>query len=374
MSNYRKNPGKSDYSFAFSRELRNATRGVTYALANSVDPLGKKNLVPNWGELINVNPNRWVNFIQRVYNREGQLLKTYNVKLAPLGEVDTQCGHENGQGAYLCEFIPEDGSTQYLSTVARYSENSLRRRPAETYNFAFALEGRAGADEPIYAPIRNERGECWSEQTWLEIANVREVPVIATVTYRDADGLALGSSGPTKVTIQPKAQVYLHASGMLTIGGVGSAEVSANQPGSIVAQSMFYYYDCKTNRVQSGFASALRTAQEQLQIGTYNTNLGMSNYLQVVSITPNPFDLNVTFGWRSPGANDLQILSPGSVRIDPRESVRIGLNSGPFARSPNTYGTVTLSSGLSRSYIAEVIRVREDSSGRIDFISTTSVR
>jgi len=50
MSNYRLNPDGQSYSFAFAKELRNPTQGVTYASSNSIDPQGSGFLVPNQRE------------------------------------------------------------------------------------------------------------------------------------------------------------------------------------------------------------------------------------------------------------------------------------------------------------------------------------
>ncbi len=364
MSNYRLNPDGTSYSFAFAKELRNPTRGNTYASGNAIDPQGRGYLVPNWTEIINLDSTSR-KFTYRLYNQEGKRVKSMVVNVPARGERDIEAGHEEGPGVYLSEIIPHDGAAKYFSTVTRYSPNSTSGSEAATYNFAIPLDGRAGNGGRQFAAITNRVGSCWSQTNWVEVINVREKNVTAKLTFRDDAGKTLGS---TSEKIKPLSQKHFNASALLPKNVVGSVEISGDAPGSLIAQSAVYFHDCQVNALQSSYASAARIPGQDVMAGSVNTFLGMTNFLSMIGTNGSTSDFDIT------GMSFGEPLNPVSVQLSGRKTVVLNLNSeSALDAKPNSYGTVIVRSPQAGQAVAEIIRLREVN-GRVDFAMPTAVQ
>lgn len=364
MSNYRLNADKESYSFAFAKELRNPIRGRTYATGNSFDPIGLGYLVPNWAEIVNLD-NKTRKFTYRLYNQAGEILSSQVVQVPALGERDVQAGHEAGEGAYLAEFIPDDGATDYFATVTRYSSNAPGGQVPETYNFAFPLDARAGNGDKQYALISNDVGSCWSQTNWFEVINVREKPITAHLTFRGKDGEKIDQ---TSYLLDPMSQYHFNASALLDKGQNGTVILSASDPGSLIAQSSVYYHDCADNILQAGYSAPARIPGQDVQAGTVNTFLGMNNILTLISTTKDETALVLEV--RSFG----ELLSEQEQTLDGYHGLGFDLNDANiFGTAPDIYGTLTLRTDGAQKVLAEILRLREVN-GRVDFAMPTAIQ
>jgi hypothetical protein len=373
MSSYRAN-SDGTFSFAFSRELRNPTRGKTYATGNTYDPQGAGNLVPNWLEIINVS-SEVQTFTYRLFNQEGANVYERVVSIDPLGEVDMQAGHEitdaSGkvlEGVYLAEVSPHDGAAEYLVAVTRYSSNAPAGVTSDTYNFAFALEGRAGSGTPQYMPINNQVGACYSQTNWVEVVNTREIPVTATLVFRGTDGIV--RAAPTDLQLAAKSQYHFNAGALLDSGDVGSVSVLSSDQGALITQSLVYYHDCAENKVQTAYVSLGRLAGAAKQAGSINTFLGMKDELRVITTASQQIEVAAelrTFdSISSPVSDVLTLQSLGTTFVESGSSV--------MSVTEDRYGALTLTTKEQGSFVAEVLRVRELPDGRVDFAIPTAVQ
>ncbi|MBL7662498.1 hypothetical protein JNK13_07075, partial [bacterium] len=367
MSNYRKDEGTgaNTYSFGFAKELRNPTLGNTYSIGNSYDPQGAGFVVPNWTEIINLDiiPR---DFVYNLYSQSGQIVQRKVVTVPPLGERDINAGHENGQGAYLSEVQPLDGATKYFANVTRYASNNRAYGGVSNFFFAFPIDSRAGNGDQQLMNTSNQTGQCWSNTNWIEVANVREIPVTATVKFRSASGVLLGQASQV---LQPRAQYHFNASSLLPKGEVGSVELTSSDRGSLVATSSVYFHDCQVNQVQTAYATLGRLLGQNVQAGTYNNFLEMKNLFKVSCSPGNPSDFRLQL--RSSG----QTLFDQNI-IDCRTASAVQYNlsdASTFGTSQNTYGTVKLRTAQPRRILADVVRLREVS-GKADFAMPTQIQ
>ena len=373
MSFYRPNEDGATYSFAFAREFRNPTRGITYGTANTYDPQGMGNLVPNWAEVINFE-DVYKSFTINIYDQKGLKKYTKSFTLPPLGELDVQAGHEfvdeNGkvaEGVFLVEVVPNDFSARYFLSVSRYSSNSPGGVDPGTYNYAFAIEGLTGTREPLYAPIRSHlsgvQGVASSTAVtnWVEVANVGSGYAFVTLTFRDANGNVIDQATDW---LAPKSQHHYNASALLPKGTSGSVQVNSDSP--VIVQSLSYIHGAQ-NDLQSGFVVPGRTRARAEQAGTINSFLQMQNVLDVFSTATSTvnmfFNISSFHGTTYSGAFDLGQNSTAAISI----------NNNPTVNFPaNTYGALLLTSGGEGQSLSQVLRVRTVD-GAVDFVMPTQV-
>jgi hypothetical protein len=371
LSVYRSEPGQEylpdlskDYSFAYSRELRNSIRGITYAVSNTYDPLGVGNLMPNWLEIVNLDSTDQV-FSVRIYDQAGNILHNSDgdkpVVVPAYGEIDLQAGHEFGENYYLIEIVPREGNGNYLASVMRYSTNSSAVGKRDSFNYAFPIEAVTGTGERKFMMSSNQAGECWSQSNWLEIANVRNSKVSATFTVYASSGKVVGQ---TEIKLTPHSQQHFNAGAMLPYGDLGFVELTPSDAGSLVAQSTVYYHDCEENKVQSAFTSTSKNPLSQRSVGSYNTVLEMDTVTRIFNISGSDFRVSIT------ADDDIVLFDDQLGRMNAQEN---RMSEQLTSKSQvGAYGNLVFRSGMSKSLIADVLRIRFKD-GKVDFSFSTSV-
>ncbi len=364
---YRQNPGAEDYSFAFARELRNPITGQAFATGNSYDPQGKGYLVPNWMEIANIDEEVRI-FTHKVYNQDGEVIQDRTISLPPFGQYDINAGHEFGEGVYLNEVIPHSTTAPYLAAVSRYSSNHNSGAEAATYNFAFSLQAKSGKEEAQYTAITNDTGACWSQTNWVEVVNTLNESATATIIFRDALGNTIDSDS---MTLAPRAQYHFNGSAILAESGAvrGSVAVVGDKADSLLVQSLIYYHDCKSNGVQTAYASVGKTPQGAVQIGSLNTNLDMTNILSLIPVDMVGFDTTIKINTFTTGERETTISSSEFAvqEVSFEEGSALEMN-------PDVYGTVTVETVEVDQVVAETLRIRERADGGIDFVIPTMVK
>ncbi len=377
MSNYRQNPGASSFSFAFARELSNPIRGASYSASNTYDPQGSGYLVPNWTEVINLSASKAAKFLYNLYDQGGARILSERFTLPPLGERDLQAGHEirNPDGSvdenvYLVEVIPEDENAEYLMYVSRYSSNAPGAN-ALTYNYAFSLEGRNGESESVFAPITAERREdlCATTSNWVEVVNVRDIPVRARAIFKNVGGTITGDQ---RMVLAPKSQFHFNATAMLPAGGLGTVEISSEEPKGLISQSLVYYHDCEVNQLQTAYVTPLAKRGNSSLAGTANTFLEMENLFRTYATVPD--SVTVQYSIRPVGGDEVS----DAFILQEQRIKEINLNNNPvFSLPSNSYGILTLATGAAGDAASQVLRLRRDIStgrARIDYVMPTAVR
>jgi len=279
-----------------------------------------------------------------------------------------QAGHEYGEGVYVSEFIPQDGAAKYFASVTRYASNAPEGTVPTSYNFAFPLDSKTGNGDKQYMRITNKTGSCWLQTNWVEVMNVRDKAVTARVIFRDASGAMVGE---TPFNYAPRSQYHFNASALLPKDIDGSVEVSSSDPGALITQSLVYFHDtCGSNSLQTAYASPGRIAGQDVQAGSFNTNIQMKNQLNIIGTTAQATPVNVEV--RADGqllsqiVNSLGSLSTNALDLN---------NASIFGTRQNQYGTITLRTpSMPKRIVAENLRVRESVPGKIDFVMMTAIQ
>ena len=372
MSNYKLNSDGATYSFAFSKELRNPKRGVSFATANSFDPQGQGYTVPNWLEIINLD-TVGREFTYKLYLQDGSLQHSETITVPSLGEKDFPAGHTFGEGVYLAEIIPTDGATNYFSTVTRYSSNEVIFT-GDSFNFAIPIDARAGTSENIYVPITNKTGDCWRQTNWVEIVNTREKAVTATVEFYNLNGAVLSTQ---EISLKSKEQQHLNASGVLaTLGNSssGSIRVKGSDRGSIISQGLVYYHDCGSNLTQTAYATSARIPGRNVQSGTFNTFLGIKNQLSIVSTTSEASSAELRALYLMPSNQSQLVESMYGTVLNPLQAETLLVNSSDiFSLPENTNGILRGNTNLPGQILIENLRLRIVGN-RVDFAMPTVIQ
>ena len=390
LSNYRQNQDKRTFSYGFARELRNPLQGITYTTTNTNDPQGRGYQVPNWVEVIylgNGSNQNQEGFTVHLYDRTGKLIRTAKRRLFPLTEFDITGGHaildETGNAveeAYLAEVIPDNPNAEYFLSGARYSSNSPINVLPETYNFAFAVDGRKGSDKKVLASISSEAFECGNIQSYIEVANITNQDIEIKVKYRDRFGNTIKIKQPggseknaIRQIFKPKSQFHFNATAMLEKNEIGTVQISSTTPNSFIAQTLNYVFDCDANQVLSAYVSVAKGESKQIQLGSINTFLGIENVLRLINISKNGnsnslLDINTINGQTF---DFLQSVFQLGIKD-------LNLNTEPQILLPTKqYGTIRIESGADNETIGEVLRIRKaiiNGKSKIDFIMPTAVK
>ena len=365
------------YSFAYSREFRNPTRGNTFATANTIDPQGLGNEIANWVEIMNVDSVAR-RFTVRIYNDKGKIVfdsdNDFDAKGRPKsrivvparGERDVQGGHGLGQGVFLVEVQPTDGGTNYFTSVTRYGSLTPPGIKYENFNFAFPIDAKSGNGDTQFVPIANLQGQCWSQSNWVEIVNVSGSSVQASMKFRNQRGQLLGSR---RITLKPTAQSHFNTGALLPLNGYGTVEIKPNKAGSIIGQSTFYYHDCEENKIQSAYSSPAYISGQESQVGSYNRYLKMNNYVTVMSTSSEKQVFSLDIRNETGSRTAIQEKS-----IDSYRSSRFDISDPKlFKTKPDSFGQMMFKTNKVRKLMIENVRIRE-LEGKIDFAFPTAVR
>ena len=231
-----------------------------------------------------------------------------------------------------------------------------------SYSFAFPISARAGNGEIMQVGISSELGV----SNWLEVANVKPIPVGVNVEIYNQAGQLLEIE---TLNIPAFSQVHLNVSSKLASESFGFARVIPEEAESIIGQSMFYFRDLSTGSVEAMFGSMLREAYGLNNFGSYNLFLGMENRLKITNVSNSTQNFGLTVKNRF-GADYGQTHS-----FQPNESREFLLHDfSTYLTSPNTYGVLELESDSRGELIGEILRLRPETTTSIDFLSPTSVR
>ncbi len=366
ISHYSLAPDGQSFEFAYSRELRPTVRGVTYATGNTMDPKGGGFPIYNWMEIYNVE-DVGQGFKYKLYDQDGnQVGDTQSFIIPPYGRWDLQAGHEHGEGVYLAEVIPTDGKRRYLSGITRYGHLHDKNGNFQRYNFSYPINSRPGNGETQYLIVSNQKGGCWSQSNWVEVANVRNKTVVATLRFRDSDGVDIGE---TEVPLRPMGVQHVNASGMLPLGFNGSVTLSASDAGALVAESVVYFHDCEENEIQSAFSTPGRSAGYTYQTGSYNHFVDSNNHIRILNVSDDSTDVRLDIrGVDSSQAEHFQTLAPKGML-----NINIS-NPNVVALPSDSYGTVSVQSPEENTVLGDNIRIRETVDGRVDFVVPSAMR
>lgn len=366
---YLQDRSNSNFQFAFGSPFVSPTRGNTAVSFNtmqpSLEPKDAQNQVSNWLSIVNLSKQAQ-SFSVLEYSLTGELQNSTAVLVSPRGRSDVEAGAGLAPTTGLIQIVPDNTQAPFIAQLMRYGSDSPVGVPPTSYKFAFPLLALEKSIEPIYAPISTLHGE----QTWLEVANVTKSPTVVTVRVVAEDGDVREKE---TFSLPSFAQRHIDASQYLLDseaghGEIGHVSISSSIPGSVMAQTMFYFRDANGS-IKAMYGSQARAISKQRLAGSYNLFLGMKSLLRLYNVSDDEFPLTVMVGDASEHQLDLK----------PRSAIQLPLDdSQQFKTTANSYGTVLIE-GNGR-FIAEILRLRleennQSSDGEvIDFVAPTAVK
>ncbi|HMO16454.1 MAG TPA: Ig-like domain-containing protein [Oligoflexia bacterium] len=356
-----------DYDYAYGVPLADATFGTSAVGFNTYQPSLKpgeeNNLVANWLSIVNLDP-RAQRYLIFTYDASGTLIMRREVEVPSFGRSDIDGGHDvAGPGVVgYHKIVPRNVTAQYIAQITRFGGNAPAGFAPSEFKFALPLIARLGQSDPIFLPISRKFGET----NWIEVVNILDQPVGATINYYASDGRVLES---VEALIPANAQLHFHASSHLQEGGSGFAMIVPREHFSLVAQSMGYLRESQGGSVTSVYGSQARRAVPCVQTGSYNLYLGMQNWLLV----GNPTNEVVQATLRLTGPS---MITDKVISLSPKSSQLIPIHdNATYNTAPDTYGLLAVYPKVeSVRLFTEVIRVRYRADGTPDFSVPIPVR
>jgi len=365
MFYYRTTDHFQSYEFAFGIPLSNASYGPSSAGFNTFRAsmhLEELNyVVQNWLTIVNLASTE-KRFKVISYDQDGVALNSKQLVIPPFGRSDIDGGHDfaGPLSVGLHSIIPEDSTAPYIAQLIRYGGNAPPGVLPGSYSFAFPLIARAGTGRTVQVPISKQFGE----ENWLEVVNSLDHEVSIDVRFLSAEG---GLLAQKKLVFSPHAQRHFNASELLGEHSYGIAEITSSLPGAAIAQSMFYFRDPQTGRLDAMYGSQAREALTRAVFGSYNLFLGMENWLKLVNSSDTPAQVQVlVHNAGNSRENIVQLAGHGSKVLALHDTTQFGTR-------PDTYGTVEARITEGSHVFAELVRIRP-LGNRIDFAAPTEVR
>ena len=370
MSHYRPGTEKS-YSFAFATEFANPQKGVSFSIANTMDPQNSGLVVPNWAEIINLDTNSEKKFMYELYDHSGAKIASYEVTVGSLGEMDLPAGHDllddggrSISGVYLVKVIPEDMNAPYLFSVSRYAASDASMRD---YSYAFSLPAKSSEKGSLILETTNTSyGDvCTNIANWIEVVNTENHEISVNLKYFDAEGQ---QKGEELVKVPPFSQHHFYATDKLDGDSIGQALVTS-QDGGILAQSMVYYRDCKNHRLKTAYATQGYSESEKPEwVTSFNTFLEMNNIVRALS----GGNLDRTISYRADSFSGKGFQ--GEVKIPNNGAVMIAIDtkSGGHIDYGN-YGLSVVGAQSKKDMVGHLLRIHKGN-GELDFIMPIQFR
>ncbi len=367
MSFYRPTAGLSSFDYAYSIPLSDASFGTTAISFNTFQPSQKpsevNNLVANWLSIVNLDPSAQ-KYNVFSYDMTGKLVLRREIEVPSFGRADVDGGHDlagpNVVGYH--KIVPFNVTAEYIAQITRFGGDAPAGFASSSYKFAFPLLSKLGASDPIFVPVSNKFGE----SNWVEVVNILDKEVQATINYYSTDGKLLESAD---ALIPANAQLHFNATAELPTGATGYASIVPGTPYSITAQSIGYLRETSSGSVTSVYASQARRAVPCVQSGAYNLYLDMQNWLLVANTTNDTLKATVKITGPSLSSNKV-------ITLAPRASVYLPIHANTeLGTKPDTYGLIAVYPEDSAVRLfSEVMRLRYKSDGSPDFSMPVPVR
>ncbi len=215
--------------YAFALPIRNASRGTTAGIFNSMNPQGGASPVQNWLSVFNPGPGVFSASVQ-VFREDGSQdggASFFIGDLQPGERRDFGLGHPQGQTLGTYRIVPADNTAKYGAFITRYGFEDTGRP-----KFAFPVFARRGTCNDGAVPASTMDPAI----NWGEVANTGDTPLPVVIEIRDAAGQLKLQQG---LTLAPRSQKHVYINGALGDRRVGTFEVRCTS-GDLLVQSAYY--------------------------------------------------------------------------------------------------------------------------------------
>jgi hypothetical protein len=336
---YRPSEEFGAYDHVHSLPFINSQTGNSFALFNTHNPSNTTVLTKNWLSIGNLSSSVQ-SFAVRYRSLSGALITSRLVRVSGYGKRDVQAGHLLSATPMvgLVSIEPMDNSAAYIASVSRFGQN-----------FAFSTHARAGNASNMTVPLGG------AGLNILEIGNATASRNTVELVWYNHLGTELLRE--TKV-LRAYSQMHLLADSVIPEGHSGM--VLLNSTGELVAGAATYRYDTSTQALATAFYEEALEPFGSTITGTYNTNLGMHNWLRLLNTSSSARRLTIMY---QDGETESLTIS-GNSRVD---------RLIPLNGEAPSYSSFTLSSDVAGALSASVVRARVVD-GKIDFLAGAPVR
>ncbi|MDD2942449.1 MAG: hypothetical protein PHC51_05710 [bacterium] len=349
----------SMFGFAYSDALRNSSQGQTAVMFNSYHPgnntFDGDNTVYNWLTIGNLGSTT-EGFTVRRYNLEGVLVFEQHVVVPALGRRDVDGGHinpgPNNVGTNI--IIPDNITAPYMAKLVRYAEGSN----FNSFDYAISLPSVTAQSRTIHAPITG------ATENYIEAANILGEDVSVQLAFYDAEGALLASD---TVNLPAYSQRHFPTLGLFSgEAKTGYVSLTPDTPGALIAQSVFYHRELSNRSIQTAYASPARESFGNELFTTYNSFLAMKNSLRIINLSLEESSLSYSLPLE--GADEAET----SVDLPANGASELSVSIGRV-RS-DSYGLVRLRTTENGVLMAEMLRLRQLTSGKREFGIVTQAR
>ena len=350
----------TNFEYVAGVRMTPARTGNAYVGFNTYQPSGNAaelgNVVANWLSIVNLSATAQT-FTVRKFNFNGGLISSTAVSIPASSRLDLEGGHLD-PGPFnigLIEVIPQSGSTQYLAQLWRYGYGNNG-----TFDFAFPLIARSGTSSMLTVPL----GSQYSAQNWLEVATTGSA-VVVDVAFYNAGGALLTTQ---VLNLESHGQFHINATAILGANAIGYARITPRTSVGLVAQSMFYFRNDTTGSITSMYGSQAASPVTTAANGTYNLFLGMENYLKLTNPTNSAIQVDVDV------TSNFSAGSSRTVTLPANSSQQLSLHdTGEFGTAVDTYGVVTVTPVSAAKVSHEILRLKREVNGQIQFAAPTAL-
>jgi plastocyanin len=369
---YRDQGLSGQFEFAFGVSVDKPLYGQAGVLFNtfqpSLDLTESAYQVAQWLSVVNLDSAGAQGFRVDRFDQTGQLISSQRLTVPSFARIDIEAGHQNpgANRVGLHLITPDDVTAPYLAQLYRYGGRGAPGATLNGYTFAFPLIARPGNGNVQTAFISTGAGAA----NWVELCNVSAQPSTATVEFYSSNGSLLRSQN---VSLAARAQRHFDAGEIL--GSASPAATSGQvlirpaQANSMLAYSMFYFRDQTSGAMKAMYGTPLRESLAGAVSGSYNLFLGMSNWLKVTNPSSQSTDFRLSiFDLNGSSRNFDASLAPYS-------GVELGLHQTTvFGTTLDSYGRVEITPQSGGMLNSELLRLRPDANGGVDFAAPTLLR
>lgn len=324
-------PGLIDgFEFAYGLDIDQPLNGkssISYNTFHPSDNVDDHQIpVSNWLTIVNLD-DIWQNFDIYSFDESGEQILHRNIWVAPKSRLDLDGGHDfAGPNQYGTHIIsPNDSAASYLAQVIRYGTNS-----DGTYSFAVPFPAKKPNGETVVAPVSN-----FSHQAnWVEIMNSSSVQQTATIKFVNKDG---------QITRLETLELSAYQQAHLLSDTDGFVEVSPEIAESMTVYSVYYYKNI-TGSIDAVTVLAAEEPERSLAFGSYNSFLGMNNYLKLGNPSGAQSQYKVL-------VNNTELM----VTLQPGQATQLSINDYVPADS---YGSVIVEPINSAVFFSTIFRER----------------
>lgn len=347
-----------DFSFSYGVPIEKALHGTTLVPFNNNPAAPNNGSLRHWLTIVNLDRNKPRRFDVKRFDASGALLRTSTVDIPPYGRVDLDGGHGESPGG--------SGYNKIIPTIAT--------APYKAELITYGIEGHVGVSDYQYAysviPTQAGGSEQWvsvsrggSAENWVELTNNSNQPLVVKIALFEQSG-EKSETAPKTIRLSPKAMQHLNITPFLPVGGSGLLRLTSPTAGSLLAHSVFYYYN-PLGFLEARLSTKARSAEHGKIYGSWNLFLDMQNWLRLSNTTSSRQEVSVSI-YR--GLNKKTI----TYELPPRSTMDLPLHEATvYATKKDRYGLVVVDgNGLN----ANLFRIKPTSAGTIDFIQASPLR